>query len=487
MVKDSLGWNMPKIKRVQLTKTVVDAAPASDQRYCLWDSVLGGFGLRVETSGAKTFIVRYRTEGGGRRAAQRFVTVGRFGTITPDEARKLAKTILGGVAKGDDPASERRAKRLEMKMSELIDLYEEEGCFIQRGKRQGEPMKPQTKKNTIARLRNHVVPLLGHKRASEVNTGDTERFVQDVTAGKTARDEMVGPRKRLIVRGGAGGATKVFCDLSAVFSFALRREIVTRNPCATAAVRRTGNSNDRNLTLEELTRLGKALDELEKDKDVNPKAIDIARLWALTGCRHEEIAGLKWSEIDLEEGFLQLDDTKTGKSRRPLGVAAAVLLVGIRKRKTGSSPYVFPSERGDGYYQGAWRYWDKAVAKAELPGVTPHTLRHTMGSTATSTGEALALTGAILGHSNPRSTAIYAHVQANPSKRAADRVSKKIAAALAGKPANARSSKNRKQAKGQTDKQLLRMLAQQLAGNGAEADKIRQAIAQTVTGATSPA
>ena len=57
-----------------------------------------------------------------------------------------------------------------------------------------------------------------------------------------------------------------------------------------------------------------------------------------------------------------------------------------------------------------------------------------MGSTAVSTGEALALTGAILGHSNPRSTAIYAHVQNDQSKRAANRVSKKIAAALAGNP-----------------------------------------------------
>lgn len=72
--------------------------------------------------------------------------------------------------------------------------------------------------------------------------------------------------------------------------------------------------------------------------------------------------------------------------------------------------------------------------EAELPGVTPHTLRHTMGSTAVSTGEALALTGAILGHANPRSTAIYAHVQRDPSRRAADRVTKKIAAALAAKP-----------------------------------------------------
>jgi hypothetical protein len=55
-----------------------------------------------------------------------------------------------------------------------------------------------------------------------------------------------------------------------------------------------------------------------------------------------------------------------------------------------------------------------------------------MGSTAVSFGEALALTGAILGHANPRSTAIYAHVQYDPSRRAADRVTKRIADALAG-------------------------------------------------------
>jgi site-specific recombinase XerD len=66
------------------------------------------------------------------------------------------------------------------------------------------------------------------------------------------------------------------------------------------------------------------------------------------------------------------------------------------------------------------------MEKAKLEGVTPHTLRHTMGSIAISTGEALALTGAILGHSNPRSTAIYAHVQTDPSRRAANRVTKKI-------------------------------------------------------------
>lgn len=144
---------------------------------------------------------------------------------------------------------------MEITIAALIDLYEKDGCVIQRGKRQGEPMKPRTKAYTIARLRHHVVPLLGMRRAPDINAGEIERFVSDVTAGRTAKDEKIGPRKRIIVRGGAGAARKVVRDLSAVFSFALRSEIVQRNPCETAAVRKTDNQKERFLTLEEVTRL----------------------------------------------------------------------------------------------------------------------------------------------------------------------------------------------------------------------------------------
>ena len=461
-----------------MTKRIVDAAEKKDKRYYVWDSELPGFGLRVETSGAKTFIVRYRAEGGGRSAAQRFVTVGRYGPLTPEQARKQAKVILGGVAKGEDPADERRAKRREMKISGLVDLYEEEGCVIQRGKRQGPPMKPLTKQLTLARLRNHVVPLLGHKRVSEVNAGDIERFVRDVTAGKTSRDEKIGPRKRIIVKGGEGAARKVVRDLSAVFSFAIRSEIVERNPCDTAAVRKTDNQRDRFLTLDEVTRLGTALDELEAD-GVNPKAANIARLWALTGCRREEIASLKWTEVNLADGLLELDDSKTGKSVRPLGAAAVALLQSL-PREVGSG-YVFPAERGDGYFQGTKRIWAKAVKKAGLPGVTPHTLRHTIGSTAISTGEALALTGAILGHSNPRSTAIYAHVQNDPSRRAANRVTKKIAAALAGKAIDAgRRTKAKTQADDLTA--LVARLAARLEAEGIDGSRVQAILAEAAAG-----
>ena len=129
--------------------------------------------------------------------------------------------------------------------------------------------------------------------------------------------------------------------------------------------------------------------------------------------------------------MLVLADTKTGKSIRPLGAAAIAILEAVTRHP--DTDFVFPAERGEGHYQVAKQLWSRITSKAALPGVTPHTLRHTMGSTAVSFGEALALTGAILGHANPRSTAIYAHVQYDPSRRAADRVTRRIADALAGK------------------------------------------------------
>ena len=177
---------------------------------------------------------------------------------------------------------------------------------------------------------------------------------------------------------------------------------------------------------------------------------------------------------------MQLDDSKTGKSIRPLGAAALALLKSIDKQD--SSDFVFSAERGDGHHQGMKGVWSKAIEKAELPGVTPHTLRRTMGSTSISTGEALALTGAILGHANPRSTALYAHVQNDPSKRAANRVTKRIAAALAGKPANEKQSRSTKQRRprAEADGELIRMLAQRLAEDGPDAVRLREAISESI-------
>lgn len=415
---------MPK-----LTKLSADSALPSSSRYTIWDDALAGFGLRVEPSGTRSWIVKYRAEGGGRNAAQRLVSLGRFPAVSASEARKEATTILAAASLGQDPAGDLAAKRRELRMRDLIDLYEKEGLIVQRGARIGTPMKPLTARYTMARLRHHVVPLLGSRRVSEIIEGDVEAFSRAVTKGKTAKDEKTGPRRRIIVKGGEGAARKVVRDLSAVFAFAQRRRLLSANPVTNASVRKTDNRRERFLSIDEVQRLGEAFNELEAE-GVNPKAANIARLWVLSGCRRSEIEGLQWTEVDLERGLLIFDDTKTGRSVRPLGGAAVALLAALGAERRSDAIYVFPAERGDGFYQGTKKVWPEAIRRANLPGVSPHVLRHTLGSAAASAGEALLMVGSLLGHVNTRSTAIYAHVAYDPARLAADRVTAPLAAAL---------------------------------------------------------
>ena len=55
------------------TKRAVDDAAPRSERFIVWDVELKGFGRRVEPSGAKTFLVRYRPMGAGRSGAKRFM------------------------------------------------------------------------------------------------------------------------------------------------------------------------------------------------------------------------------------------------------------------------------------------------------------------------------------------------------------------------------------------------------------------------------
>lgn len=420
---------MPKLNR-----TVADSASPRASRYTLWDDALPGFGLRVEPSGTRSWIAKYRTEGGGRTAPQRLVSLGRYPSVSVLSARTQASKVLAAASLGHDPAAEVAAKRRELRMAELVDLYEREGLFVQRGARIGSPMKPLTARYTMARLRHHVVPLLGSRRVTEITEGDIEAFARGVASGKTAKDDRVGPRVRVIVTGGEGAARKVVRDLSAVFAFAMRRRIVSANPVTSAGVRKTDNRRERFLSMEEVQRLGTALNEVEA-KGANPKATNIARLWALSGCRRNEIASLRWSEIDFERGLLRFNDSKTGRNVRPLGGAAVALLVALHNDRK-ENDYVFPAERGEGFYQGTKKVWPEAIRLAALPGVTPHVLRHTLGSAAASAGEALLMVGALLGHANARSTAIYAHIAHDPARLAANRVTASLAAALRGAPSH---------------------------------------------------
>ena len=99
--------------RTTLTRQVIDALePAADKSWIAWDDKLTGFGVCIRPSGTKSFIVNYRTGDGGRKAPNKRAVIGRYGKTTPDQARRLARIILGQAASGADPIYERVAARV---------------------------------------------------------------------------------------------------------------------------------------------------------------------------------------------------------------------------------------------------------------------------------------------------------------------------------------------------------------------------------------
>src|ERR1700745_566019 len=91
----------------RITKRVVEGLTKRASEYARWDAELPGFGVRVRPTGAKSYVVVYRA-GSGRSAPVKRFTIGAAGKLAPEQARRLAQSILGDVAKGRDPAAERR-------------------------------------------------------------------------------------------------------------------------------------------------------------------------------------------------------------------------------------------------------------------------------------------------------------------------------------------------------------------------------------------
>jgi hypothetical protein len=85
----------------------------------LWDGELKGFGVRMKPSGAAAFLIQYRNQHGGTRR----LTLGKVGTLTPDEARAAARRKLATVAEGADPSAERHASRGALTVAEVCDWY----------------------------------------------------------------------------------------------------------------------------------------------------------------------------------------------------------------------------------------------------------------------------------------------------------------------------------------------------------------------------
>ena len=328
---------------VKLNKRTIDALPVGDRPTFYFDSDLKGFGLKVMPSGVRTFIVEYRPGAGGRSTPKRRLTLGRLGALTPDEARELAKSALGRVHAGNDPAVDRAKARAEMTFDKVCDLYLKEGC---------ETKKASTLATDKGRIERHIKPLLGRKRIGEITRPDVEKFMRDVANGKTATDEMTKKRGRAIVEGGKGTATRTVGLLGGIMTFAVSRQLRTDNPVR-GVQRYTDKKGETFLSSTELGKIGAALAAAETN-GANPSAIAIIRLLAFTGARKSEIASLKWSEVDVERGYLRLGDSKTGAKVIPIGAPAREVLA--VHPAADNSIYVFPAASGTNHFQGVEKF-----------------------------------------------------------------------------------------------------------------------------------
>ncbi len=105
---------MPKI-----TKRLVDGLGLDDAGRIIRDDELTGFAVRRNADGSKTYLVEYRA-GRGRGFPTRRMTLGKHGALTPDEARQRAKQVLSRVAGGEDPAAERKARKREPTVADIL-------------------------------------------------------------------------------------------------------------------------------------------------------------------------------------------------------------------------------------------------------------------------------------------------------------------------------------------------------------------------------
>jgi integrase len=413
-----------------ITKRLVDGIEPGAGDYFVWDRDLKGFGLRVQRSGEKSYVVKYRA-GSGRGAPTRRVTLGAVGTLTPDEARKLAKATLGSVAHGIDPAAVKAAERRAATLKELVGVFLAEHVEAKR--------KPATGSHYRDILERIVLPELGTRQGEKVTTADLARLHVRM------KDRPYQANRTLAVVG-------------SLFAFAGKRKLVPAgfNP-ARGIDRYPEKGRERFLTGDELAELGDAILEAEtvglpwgidgtkptakhapkeasRRTVVDPFAAAAIRLLILTGARLREILKLEWRHVDLERGLLLLPDSKTGAKSIILNAPALAVLAGLER----VGAYVIAGQsagtEGERPRADLNRPWRSIAKRAGLAGLRIHDLRHTHASFGAGAGLGLPIIGKLLGHARASTTQRYAHLDTDPLRRASDHIGSRLAAAM-GEPA----------------------------------------------------
>lgn len=411
---------------IKITKRTVDATkPEQKARVYVWDTEIKGFGLQVLPSGVKSFVFQYRSpEGKPRRG-----TLGKHGeAMTADQARKKAKKWQRIVEDGGDPLGDKQAARDAMTVAQVLDLWCESARFKER--------TATTQAYDRGRVERHLKPTMGKKFVHKLTAEDVRRSFAKIRDGKTAANVKTCHRGRAIVTGGEGAARMAIRVFRSAMNWAVSEGLASDNPAKSVKI---GSDRTREVILEkadDYKSLFRTIDKMENEKRLRPAVADAIRVIALTGARRGEIAGLRWSYVDLKNGVLVLPPSahKTGKATgqpRIIGLAAAAQAIIARQPEGEADNFVFLPSKGVGTVSLA-KPWRQIRTEAGLPeGIGLHGLRHSLASSMAMNGAQAAEIMTALGHRQLSTAQKYIHWAQDGRAALAEKSAGHITGALA--------------------------------------------------------
>ena len=380
---------------IKITSRAVDKLVPPERGYIIaWDKEVKGFGIRVTAAGVRSFILNYRVRGEERRK-----TLGRFGPLSADEGRELAKAWLRDIAEGIDPAKERDEKVNQMTFAELAEEYIEQHAKPEKS--------PEAAKEDERKLRAVLIPAWGDRPAEEITKLDVTKL-----------------RNRVKRQISGVTANRYMALLSKLFALAVEWKVRPDNP-ARGIKPEQEDPRDRWLRPEEIRRMFESLAQ-EHDPIIRGALSFIL----LTGARRGEALSAKWEDIDFDAAFWRIPKTKAGKVQTiPISGHAMSVLQSLPR--VDGCPWVFPGHKHGQHLVNLAKPWQRVRKRADLEDVRIHDLRRSLGSMMVQSGATLYVTQRALRHSDSRVTAeIYAHLGDDPLRAAFEAVGEKVAALM---------------------------------------------------------
>jgi integrase len=259
--------------------------------------------------------------------------------------------------------------------------------------------RPSTSACDTRRYRHHIAPRLGAKAVSEINPATAQRWL-DRIARRGQRGQCLAFLKTLLV-------------------FARTRGLAATNgiEIRTDPSRRVQTF----LTPEQLRALDAACVELIAEQPTRLPGFVALRVLIATGCRMSEVLSAQRRHFNPTNATLWLPRDNSGEDGREVLLAQAAVAA-LSSLPVTSSPYLFPSCARCGHMVVLKGHADDAFARAGLPRVRVHDLRHSYASAAVGDGVSLYTVGELLGHRNVHTTQRYAHLARDRKRAAVDRI-----------------------------------------------------------------